>query len=242
VAVKPVIANARWGETAAGVVGPNDTAPSSGQRDTGYATNAIAVSSFQNRIWRELYLWCKYLSDGDLDGPISIDGDLSVIGEVSCTSAEVSGNLDVAGVITGGRGSRRRHFPVGIGRQLVGAGGTQATGSFTNGATSDTFEIPLVLEQGDRVTKIECVVDPAATGVITMDFIRVDDGTQTNINRGQAVSSGGAIQTLTLTPTSGSETVPAPGVNNFQYVMRFSFTLATGHQVRGVYVTTDRAA
>ncbi len=97
-ATKPTIANARWGETAAGVVGGNDTAPSSGQRDTGWTTNQVAVSSFFNRILRELYLWCKYLSDGALTGNHSISGTLDVGSTLTVSNGgmEVSGSLETS--------------------------------------------------------------------------------------------------------------------------------------------------
>jgi hypothetical protein len=60
--VKPTLANARWATDLS-----NNTAPSSGQRDTGWTANQAAVSSYFNALGYEAYKWFEYLDDGDLD-------------------------------------------------------------------------------------------------------------------------------------------------------------------------------
>jgi hypothetical protein len=141
-------------------------------------------------------------------------------------------------IIGAKRPPRPRHHPVLLGRQIVGASGVLANGSFTSGGTTDVFTVPLVMNGGERITSIQCVVNPAASGAITATLIRIDDAAESNLARGDATSSGAALQTLTITPTGGFELVPSDGTK-YTYAIQYTFTTTTGHQVRGVYVISD---
>ena len=71
-AVKPTIADARWDTDLV-----NNTAPTSGRRDTGFPADTIPTSDELNVLFVEAYRWALYLSDGVLEGDHSIDGQLS---------------------------------------------------------------------------------------------------------------------------------------------------------------------
>lgn len=64
---KPTSADAsRWATD-----GTNNTAPSSGQKNTGWTPNQIAVSDYMNVLSNEAYKWHLYLEDGDFQGAFS---------------------------------------------------------------------------------------------------------------------------------------------------------------------------
>lgn len=84
----------RWGTDAT-----NESNPASGQKDTGWTTGQVAVSSYENWLKRVTYEWISYLNDGVLTGNHSIAGDVTI------TAGAASGNLtmdDGALVVTTG--------------------------------------------------------------------------------------------------------------------------------------------
>lgn len=99
-ATKPTVGSARWATDES-----NNTAPSSGQRDTGWTPNQVAVSDFFNVLSLEAYRWFLYLDDGDLQGPhtfddtVDIDGVLTTAGDVVVgDDLTVTDNLTVNGI------------------------------------------------------------------------------------------------------------------------------------------------
>lgn len=58
----------------------NVTEPASGQKDTGWTNNQPAISSYFNWLFYTIYLWLAYIDAGVFDGPITVDGNLSVTG------------------------------------------------------------------------------------------------------------------------------------------------------------------
>jgi hypothetical protein len=183
VASRPTIENARWGETAAGVVGPNDTAPSSGQKDTGYATNAIAVSSFYNRTLRELYLWAKYLNDPD-------GGELLHGLRTVCLPGATFG----------------------LGATIIGDVANQQ-GNLTMDATTEVAYYPIVIPTGSRLVAVRARIQDNATGTTRVRIqgyrrSNASSGIALSMNDAALAQSAGtgAIQTIEANAsTPGSE-------------------------------------
>jgi hypothetical protein len=243
-AAKPTVAEARWAITAGGTPAANVVTPNSGQRDTGWTPNQIAVSSFINKLALESFRWFQYLSDGQLDGDHSINGSLELLGAFSTldvpSTATVGQLVSTGDVETGGlyvRPARRRQHPATMGQQVTGTGGTWNAAEWISGATSDVFVIPLVLNFGERITLIEASVDPASTGTITVDLLEMNETTGISVSQGSATSSGAARQTLSFAPTGGPLPVNTAAIKS--YGLQYTFTTATGHRVRSAWVSTD---
>jgi hypothetical protein len=93
---KPVVADSRWATDET-----NNTAPSSGQRDTGWTAGQIAVSDYFNVLALEAYKWFLYLSDGALTGNHTIDGTFGVTGNVDFDAdLNVDGSVVIDGNVT----------------------------------------------------------------------------------------------------------------------------------------------
>lgn len=93
-ATKPTLADARWATDLT-----NNTAPSSGQRDTGWTPNQVAVSDYFNVLANEAYKWFQWL-DGNPDIDVN---DLHVLGDLDVDGSAVVGvDLDVGGSATVG--------------------------------------------------------------------------------------------------------------------------------------------
>lgn len=218
-AIKPTIENARWGETAAGVVGGNDTAPASGQRDTGWALNQLAVSSYFNRIMREHYLWCLYLSDGILSGShtftsettfednVELQGTLDVNGSATVGGdATITGNLIAA---TLSHTAQEEHHLPALAGKIVAGTNSAAKWSDTLGAwvgvVGEVLQIPLAVRQKDRIHSVSARVLENADK-IQMRLWRVDASTatpdQTQVGTTQTSATGGSPQTLTISGLS----------------------------------------
>jgi len=71
-ATKPTLADARWATDES-----NNTAPSGGQRDTGWTANQVAVSDYFNVLGLEAYRWFTYLDDGYLTGRFGLASQIS---------------------------------------------------------------------------------------------------------------------------------------------------------------------
>lgn len=67
-ATKPTIADARWATDGAAEL----TAPSSGERDSGFVGGTAAVADYANVLHKEAYKWAQYLDDGQLSGPFGL--------------------------------------------------------------------------------------------------------------------------------------------------------------------------
>jgi len=66
----------RWADISGDIVEPN-----SGKKDTGWVDDEEPANEFFNWLQYYNYLWAQYLNDGDLDGDITIDGNLEITGE-----------------------------------------------------------------------------------------------------------------------------------------------------------------
>lgn len=103
---KPTLDDSRWATDET-----NNTAPSSGQKDTGWTPGQVAVSDYFNVLALEAYKWHQYLSDGYLTGafglasaitPSSISGsndDYAPTGHA--TTQTIRQDLSAAATLTG---------------------------------------------------------------------------------------------------------------------------------------------
>src|SRR5687767_7427077 len=141
-ATKPDIADARWATDET-----NNTAPSSGQRDTGWTPNQVAVSDYFNVLYLEAYKWFQYLDDGDLSGNHSIDDDLTI---------SANNDVTISGTGKYKHGERTIRMP---GRVGVAAPDTMAvvapinnlSKSFTPASSSGQITFPIMLPEGARL-------------------------------------------------------------------------------------------
>jgi hypothetical protein len=151
-AVKPNVADARWATDET-----NNDAPSSGQRDTGWTPGQIAVSDYFNVLGLEAYKWFLYLSDGDLDGDFSIDGNLEVIQDLI-----VGGDFEITGELY--HGPKTIFLPAS--KAACANNSTQLTTTRavisttasrieSSNGFSTNYEFPLdMLREGDRILEI----------------------------------------------------------------------------------------
>lgn len=76
----------------------NNTAPSSGARDTGWEPSQLAISSYFNALQKANYDWFAYIDAGEWDDDLHVTGDVEVDGDTTLDgNATVGGTLDVTG-------------------------------------------------------------------------------------------------------------------------------------------------
>ena len=71
-ATKPTLDDSRWATDET-----NNTAPSSGQKDTGWTPGQVAISDYFNVLGNEAYKWFSYLNDGYLTGAFGLATSIS---------------------------------------------------------------------------------------------------------------------------------------------------------------------
>jgi hypothetical protein len=87
-ATKPTVDDARWATDET-----NNTAPSSGQKDTGWTDGQVAVSDYFNVLGFEAYKWFQYLSDGNFTGATDFSsGTFALSADIS--PAAITGGTD----------------------------------------------------------------------------------------------------------------------------------------------------
>lgn len=144
----------------------------------------------------------------------------------------------IISIYAGKHGTRRRTFKASAGQQVVGTGGTwDAAGAWNSGATGDVFHVPLVVDQGERITAFYARVDPAATGVITVELRKYNWATHTiNPMVPTGASSGDALQMISVTGIVDPLAVVAADAD---YYLEVTFTLAAGHRLFGFAIDVD---
>lgn len=103
---KPSLGATRWATDET-----NNTAPTSGQRDTGWTANQTAVSSYFNALAKAYYDWFTYIDAGVWDDDLDITGNLTVGGNTTLGNA-AGDTTTVAGPVTFTTGLGA-HFPLG---------------------------------------------------------------------------------------------------------------------------------
>lgn len=234
-ATKPTIADARWGETAGGTPGLV-VAPNSGQRDSGWTLNQIGISTIDNYIKRQFYLWMKYLSDGALTGNHTITGTLNVSGLVTADAGVTCGanqNVIVSGTGKYRRGSKIRRFSV---TRKTYSVGTLGDGVWTSSAPGQSIQLPLDgFEEGERITAVSVRVDPAGAAAMSFSiFKRVDGGSGSPSQFDSNPSSGTALQTITA--SGMTEVISAATLAIYELRITAG---QSGDAVYSISVTTD---
>lgn len=72
-ATKPTIADARWATDGAAEL----TAPSSGERDSGFVGGTPAVADYANVLHKEAYKWAQYVDEGILTGALHLNSAIA---------------------------------------------------------------------------------------------------------------------------------------------------------------------
>lgn len=134
-ATKPNIALARFADTGAAVV----VDPPSGLRDTGFVRNDPIDEGTVNALFRQNYLWAKYLSEGALSGDHSVDGMISAAKLRLATAGRTIDQVAPAGMTS----SYTLTWPVSL------PGATQylavdPAGNITLGGRLTTISIPIL--------------------------------------------------------------------------------------------------
>lgn len=154
--------------------GTNNTEPSLAQKQSGWNPNQDGISDYDNWYKELVYRWCQYLSDGDLDGPITVDGTLTATTlaaddlDVDTLTVNVLATLakaDVTGEVR--QGARRRGHSV---KPLFGYGTGTVSHSFVSQLESLTFSDQngkafFVFEEykpGDKITGIRLAFETPA--------------------------------------------------------------------------------
>jgi fibronectin-binding autotransporter adhesin len=260
-ATKPNIADSRWAVNGVDADAANVTAPSSGQRDTGYALNQIPPSSVENYLRNRVYRWLQYLSDGQLSGNHSIAGALGVTGLATLASAAVTGAATVGGTL-GVTGAMNVGGGVTVGSNqnitLTGTGDLKhgdrvlalsaMSGQSTNNntwsvpvasfsltsTTNGTLFVPVPLHVGDRIKSVSYAVAGNNSADVDVAVYSVNASTVfTAIGTQTHTNPTAAITIFSLDVTD--TTLSA----NSHLLLEFSAS-AAGIQVHGVFVTYDR--
>lgn len=157
-AAKPTVADSRWATDET-----NNTAPSGGQRDTGWTPNQIAVSDYFNVLAFEAYSWFLYLSDGDLVGDHSITGALDVSGAVDFgDDLNVDGDVTIGGSLTGDLDVTGALTAVSVsGSDYV----TTTEGDIRHGEV--TMQVPLIVDKFDAIGSPTDYYVPEVAGVLS---------------------------------------------------------------------------
>jgi len=200
----------------------NNTAPTSGQQDTGWTSNQVAVSSYFNYLAELVYRWMAYLNDGALTGNHTIAGTLGVTGDVDITAGE----LDVSGDITAGgdvyHGNQSITCPFAF---LIAGDWSYNAGGYIDHAGNSDGELALAgLCTGDRLKTVGFnyyragASAAALTVTVTIYHLRPDFGgssavTKTSIgsatvtNPSTVWSSGNSINVTDTTLIDGDTLV-----------------------------------
>lgn len=212
----------------------NTIALTGGHKTNGYANNEIPTSGEMNTWMNTVGLWGQYLSDGNLQGAVTMDTSLVMAANTSTT---------VSGTGLYKRGTRVRHYPASAGSYEFAAP-TYPLAVYGNrglGSTGQILRIPLTLDEGEQVSAIVAYVQCSAVGSINMKFLKTVDtvglarGNEAQIGTTQiSTGSTSVIEALTLTGLSDLTT------NTVGSRISVSFTALDANLplITGLYVTT----
>lgn len=211
---KPTIADARF------ATGPGDdvAAPSSGLRDTGFVAGTPIVQSYVNYLLEQLYLWCLYLSEGDLTGGLAVDGGLAVTGGLTVDT--YLWDAPRAQMIPGA--AMASDDPTDPLNGPVYLDGSWELNSNSTIAVRAPVQVPV----GSVITGWETYLNKtSAAGVVTARLYRRDltDGTETAIGAA-ATNSANNPGYVSISTTGLSHTVLAAN----DYHIRISDDVASG--------------
>ena len=203
------------------------TVPTAGKIAAGFAPGERAAAQYINYLAQGAGQWHTWL-DSLFDASTNL-------------TLPNNSNITLSGTGALKRGSRVRHISAMAGRQIAGTAMTlDVTHDYwATTAANNVLRIPIHVDQGERITQVQCRVTDAGTDVITMKIWR-SDLSGTNASRTQLGSSAdsvgatGALETLSVTGLT--EVV---GTQFYQYFAEFTCTYSAGGNISGLYVTTD---
>lgn len=228
-ATKPDPANARWSTD-----GTNETAPSSGQRDTGWTDQQTAISDYENILHHQAYNWFLYLDDGDLQGPHTFDDTVDIAGLLTASDGITVGaneHVTISGTGRYKHGDMKLLIPGSVAQAFGGSAtyGTAAGWVVLSGA--DLF-FPITLPVGARIKSFNLFANLTTTATKTVVFYRANsNGTRTDIDTLTTTADvGWASYSFDLTDTVT--------VDTSLYEINVS-GWAVGDECWGGYVTYD---
>ena len=123
--------------------------------------------------------WAQYLSDGELEGDHSIDGDLTLTGELK-HGAET---LQMTGLDWVGESS----YTYGTDARCV------------NGSSGNYNQVSIKLKEGDRLTNVNVFANQTGGGTLTLELVTVDDTGTVSAPIASDTATGSGINSLSLT-------------------------------------------
>jgi len=142
--------------------------------------------------------------------------------------------ISATGVVTATgpkRSQRVRHIPACAGQPTSGTGNFTGAGEWVTTAAPDVLQVPIILDEGERILAVAVRVVPVSTMVATLMRLNTD-GTSTVI---QTLPSSSGTARQNLTSTGLTELV---GTDNNHYILEIS-TPGVGGKVCTVTVGTD---
>jgi hypothetical protein len=214
-------------------VGAQITEPNLAKKQQGHLGGEPFFGDYDNWYKHLVYLWTQYLSDGQLSGGLSIEGETAVTGGGLTVEDSIAAGLDVFYSTP-----RRRHLPALAGKIVSGVNDgsrwSDTQGTWL-GQIGEILQIPLAVEQGDRISSVSArvleVVDHVSMRLWRMDANSTSP-TRTQIGATQTSVGGGIHETLTISGLA--ENVPAGFVN---YYIEFTVTNDGGGGVQVFAVT-----
>ena len=225
----------------------NTIAITAGHGTSGYVTNEVPTSAEINKVFNLAGQWEQYLSDGDLTlNSITNATTIASTGLITATAGITIGanqNVTVSGTGSFKRGAKVRHISPSAGHQ-IDAGATKVVVNANQDvvniqAATNAYQIPITVDQGERILLIEARVKDNGSDVITMKVWRADyNGTgDVSTQIGTTANSTGAAG-LNETLTSGAVTeLVSSGYTTYFAV--FTATFSAGTVIDGIWVTTD---
>jgi hypothetical protein len=235
-ATKPTIADARWATDGAAEL----TAPSSGQRDSGFVGGTAAVADYANVLHKEAYKWAQYLDEGALSGALSLVSDISPAAlaadqndwnptslstsQVIRASASTTG-IDLTGLAGGADGRLLMLFNVGATYSLTLKDENASSTAANRFALGKDLELPpsgcaLLLYDATssrwRVAASHCPARSITRRINPRAGLALDSSTPITTN--QIISAAGA--TFQFYPANATHTlqVPIPDMAEDEYL------------------------
>lgn len=190
----------------------NNVEPDATLKDEGYATDAVPTSAEFNWMLWAICVLLNWIAD----------------------------LFDSTGALK--RGPRVRHISTSAGHQVDSgtAVGVNSLSDIVNTtAATNVYQIPIVLEEGERLLLVEARVFDAGSDVLTMKVFKADysgaspGGAQLGVT---ANSVGAAGNYETLTTGALTEDVDATYTT---YFANFTCTYSAGGGIGGLWITTD---
>ncbi len=203
------------------------------------AAGTQVFSADDNATWQSLVAMWNLLT-GQAQ---SIFGDILLAVNLTLGSNK---NLTLSGTGAVKRGSRTRHLP-GSAAQMVTT--PAATTTYYNGTAAqfrsvgNVFEMPLLLEEGERLLSVVVQTSCGSTDVVTAKVFKQANTAgltpTSNTQLGSTATSANHTNVIELISVTGLTEVAAGAVPTQYFVEIGCAAFANSPQVYGVYYTTD---